>query len=290
MRRIPSACTAVLLVLALLVLGGCGSSDSTETATPSPETQAAGTAENAELRLGEVVVDSEAVGRALDVSVIAPDAGAKEKQPLLVFLHGAGGSHESFVANEAVLGTLAELGAEAPVVAFPEGEESWWHDRASGEWGRYVVKEVIPAVTRKFGTDPRRVAIGGISMGGYGAYHLGLTYPDRFCAVGGHSAGLWLDPSEEYPGAFDDQADYEANDVIAAVETDPNAFDKTPVWNDYGDQDWFVPGNAAFVTALESSSETPLTAHVWPGGHDTTYWDTHWPQYLRFYAKSLANC
>ncbi len=127
-------------------------------------------------------------------------------------------------------------------------------------------------------------------MGGYGAYHLGLAYPGRFCAVGGHSAGLWLDPSEEFPGAFDDQADYEANDVLATVEADPDAFGPTPVWNDYGDRDWFVAGNAAFVTALETSDATPLTAHVWPGGHDETYWDTHWPQYLRFYAKALAGC
>src|SRR5262249_55398301 len=129
-----------------------------------------------------------------------------------------------------------------------------------------------------------------ISMGGYGAYHLGLAYPGRFCAIGGHSAGLWLAPSEEYPGAFHDQADYEANHVIAAVAADPDAFCATPGWNDYVDQAWSVAGNAAFVAALEASRATPLTAHVWPGGHDAAYWDAHWPQYLRFYARSLANC
>lgn len=286
MRRIWIVCIAFLL----LALGGCGSSDSSESTTaPGPGSAPRTTAE-IELRLGEVTIDSEAVGKPLEVSVIEPIGPSTGKRPLLVFLHGAGGSNESFLENEAVLTGLVQLGDEAPVVAFPEGEESWWHDRASGNWGEYVVREVIPTLRRRFGTDPRRVAIGGISMGGYGAYHLGLAYPRRFCAVGGHSAGLWLDPSEEYPGAFDDQADYEANDVLGAVEADPNAFGATPVWNDYGDQDWFVPGNAAFVTALESSTETPLTAHVWPGGHDAAYWDTHWPQYLRFYAGALANC
>lgn len=273
MRTIRTTWALLALVL-LVALSGCGSGDSEET--------------TAELQVSRVVVESEAVGRNLEVSVIEPNGGGE--RPLLVFLHGAGGSNESSIGNRAVLDTLAELGEEAPVVAFPNGEESWWHDRASGEWGRYVVEEVIPVLNKRLRTDPRRVAIGGISMGGYGAYHLGLTYPDRFCAVGGHSAGLWLDASEEFPGAFDNRADYEANDVLAAVEADPDAFGPTPVWNDYGDQDWFVPGNAAFVTALESSTTTPLTAHVWPGGHDAAYWDTHFPQYLRFYAKELANC
>lgn len=281
--------TAICIALLIIALAGCGSSDSTDATRPNPETQGAETAANGELRLGKVVVDSEAAGRALDVSVIAP-VRAPRQRPLLIFLHGAGGSNESFLENEAVLGALVELGGEAPVVAFPEGEESWWHDRASGSWGEYVVREVLPAVSRRFHTDPRRVAIGGISMGGYGAYHLGLTYPQRFCAVGGHSAGLWLDPSEEYPGAFDDEAAYERNDVIAAVQSDPDAFGAVPVWNDYGDEDWFVPGNEAFVAALEASTTTSLTAHTWPGGHDLSYWNTHFPEYLNFYAKSLANC
>ena len=36
---------------------------------------------------------------------------------------------------------------------------------------------------------PIAVAIGGISMGGYGAFEIARTRPGRFCAVGGHSAG-----------------------------------------------------------------------------------------------------
>ncbi len=282
MRTLPIIC----LALFLLVLGGCGSGDSSGT-TSRPDRE---TAANGELRRSELTIASEAVGRPLEVSVIEPAAAPAGKRPLLVFLHGAGGSSESFLENEAVLDTLAKLGDEAPVVAFPEGEESWWHDRASGNWGEYVVREVIPAVSRRFDADPRRVAVGGISMGGYGAYHLGLAYPGRWCAVGGHSAGLWTDPSEEYPGAFDDQSDYEANDVLGAVEADPNAFGEIPLWNDYGDKDWFVTGNEALVAALEPSTQTSLTAHVWPGGHDLAYWNTHFPQYLRFYAKALANC
>jgi enterochelin esterase-like enzyme len=271
------------LLVILLALVACGSGSSTETA-PHPHALPGG-----KLRVAELQIDSRAVGRELDTSVIEPTGRSAAKRPLLVFLHGAGGSNESFIANRAVLSGLSRLGAEAPVVAFPDGERSWWHNRASGDWERYVMREVIPTVRRRFHTDPGRVAVGGISMGGYGAYHLGLLHPGRFCAVGGHSAGLWLDESEEFEGAFDNRADYERNDVLAAVRADPHAFGDTPVWNDYGDEDWFVAGNAAFVSALRAGG-ADLTAHVWPGGHDSAYWDAHWPRYLRFYADALAAC
>ena len=275
---------AASLLGIILVLAGCGSGGPTQGA-PTRESIVAG----GKLRLDELEIDSRAVGRDLDVSVIDPTEPSSAKRSLLIFLHGAGGSNESFLANRAVLSGLTRLGSEAPVVAFPDGESSWWHKRASGNWERYVMREVIPTVRRRFDTDPRRVAIGGISMGGYGAYHLGLMHPGRFCAVGGHSAGLWLDESEEFEGAFDDRSDYERNDALAAVRADPDAFGDTSIWNDYGDEDWFVAGNAAFVAALRRG-DADLAAHVWPGGHDNTYWDAHWPAYLRFYADALAAC
>ena len=285
MRRRFALLAALLVLAASFVLAGCGGGGGSTDSAPEPGTEAAA----GKVSVGELTIASRAVGEELEVSVVTPAGGSGGKRPLLVFLHGAGGSDESFLADPAFLGGLARLGREAPVVAFPDGEESWWHERESGDWERYVVREVIPAVSRRFDADPSRVAIGGISMGGFGAYHLGLAYPDRFCVVGGHSAGLWPQAGEEFPGAFDDRGDYRRNDVLGEVAADPGAFGETPVWNDYGDQDWFVTGNAAFVAALEGG-DADLTARVWPGGHDLSYWDAHWPQYLRFYASALADC
>jgi poly(3-hydroxybutyrate) depolymerase len=241
--------------------------------------------------LVHVTIASRAVAAKLGVNVVVPaKPGPRGERPLLVFLHGRGGSDGAFADNEAVYEGLQRLGRRAPVVAFPDGgDHSYWHDRADGAWGRYVMREVIPAVERRFGTDPRRIAIGGISMGGFGAYDLALAHPRRFCAVGGHSPALWFDGGETAPGAFDGAADFDRNDVVGAVRSDPDAFGGMRVWNDYGSEDPFRGYDEGFVGYLRAG-DADLSAHTWPGGHDSAYWNRHWPAYLRFYANSLAHC
>jgi len=239
-----------------------------------------------------LTVHSRDVGEDLGVQVVVPsaDVGETRGKQLLVFLHGHGGSDTSFTEDEAFFRALAALGRRAPVVAFPDGgEDSYWHDRATGRWGSYVTGEVIPAVVHRFHLDPRRVAIGGISMGGFGAYDIALDHPGRFCAVGGHSPALWLEGGATAPGAFDDAEDFEGNDVIGTVRSDPDAFGPIPIWNDYGTEDPFLISSVAFDEALEAGGAN-LTAHEWPGGHEQSYWDRHWKAYLSFYAQALADC
>lgn len=241
-------------------------------------------------RFAHVEVHSRAVGRDLGVNVIVPaNAGPEGKRSLLVFLHGRGGDEGTF--NDAVFRGLPSLqGRRGAVVAFPAGGvHGYWHDRADGDWEAWVMDEAIPLVIRRFGIDPRRLAIGGISMGGFGAYDIALKNPGRFCAVGGHSPALWFAGSETAPGAFDDAADFERNDVVEAVQADPGAFGDARVWIDYGESDDFRPYDEGFVAALESGG-ADLSAHSWPGGHEGSYWDAHWPAYQRFYVRALNRC
>lgn len=243
-------------------------------------------------RVEHLTIDSAAVGQELGVSVVVPAKlpEPRGERPLLVFLHGRGGSDETFTGNEAVFAGLAKLGARAPIVAFPDGgDHGYWHDRPEGDWGRYVMREVIPAVERRFGTDPQRIAIGGISMGGFGAYDLALHHPRRFCAAGGHSAALWFEAGETAPGAFESPGDFARNDVVGTVEADPDAFGSMRVWNDYGSEDPFRVYNEGFADAVQRG-DADFTTHTWPGGHDNGYWNAHWARYLRFYANSLARC
>jgi S-formylglutathione hydrolase FrmB len=243
-------------------------------------------------RLVHLTIHSLDVGADLGVNVVVPAGagGNSNGKPLLVFLHGHGGSDDTYTEDEAFFKALARLGARAPVVVFPNGgEDSYWHDREDGNWGDYVMGEVIPMVTKRFGTDPRRIAIGGISMGGFGAYDLALHHPGRLCAAGGHSPALWLEGGASAPGAFDNVEGFERNNVIATVRTNPGAFGAIPIWNDYGNEDPFLISDVAFDEALEAGGAN-LSAHEWHGGHETSYWDRHWAAYLSFYATALANC
>jgi poly(3-hydroxybutyrate) depolymerase len=253
MRRLAAA-------LAFAVLAGCGSADARGA------------------RVETFKVHSRAVGRALEVRVVLP-AGETEGRPLVVFLHGRGMSPASFTGDDAVFAGLAKLGDRAPILAFPYGgDHSYWHDRANGDWGRYVLREVIPQVLERTGADRRRVALGGISMGGFGAYDLATRAKRHFCAVAGHSPALWRTAGETAPGAFDDAGDFARHDVIRRA----GRLGGTRLWLDAGDTDPFLPGDRAFADA----AGIPLRlAH---GGHDSDYWDRNWPRYLRFYARACA--
>jgi poly(3-hydroxybutyrate) depolymerase len=240
-------------------------------------------------QLVHIEIHSKAVGRDLGVNVIVPPlAGPRGKRGLLVYLHGRGGYEGTF--NDAVLRGLPLLHGHGPVIAFPAGGvHGYWHNRADGDWDTWVSEEVIPRVVKRFGVDPQRIAIGGISMGGFGAFDIALHHPGMFCAVGGHSPALWFEGGETAPGAFDDAADFEANDVVDTVQEDPNAFGDARVWVDYGTEDPFRVYDEGFVEAMEAGS-TDFTAHSWPGAHEGGYWDAHWPDYQRFYVNALAHC
>lgn len=236
-------------------------------------------------------IKSKAVGRSLPVDVvIPPGADGARRPPMLVFLHGRGGDQGSEQVDQ-FFAALAKLGSRAPIVAFPYGgDHSYWHNRAGGDWGSYVVDEVIPQVARRYDADPHRVAIGGISMGGFGAFDLALHYPGRFCAVGGHGPALWQTGGETAPGAFDDAEDFDGNNVIGAAASDPAPFTSQPVWIDAGNEDPFQPGDQAFAQELRTDGADATIKLDRPGGHDSDYWNAHWSEYLRFYAAALAKC
>lgn len=219
-------------------------------------------------------------------AAIPPGVGDGGRRPLLVFLHGRGADGNESNSNSAFSSALRKLGKRAPVVVFPNGGvASYWHKRSSGDWGLYVLDEVIPQAVKRLHADPHRVAIGGISMGGYGAYEIAQRRPSEFCAVGGHSAALWLHAADSATGAFDGAADYARNDVLALARAHGRApWGKARLWLDGGTNDPFRAGGEAFAKALH------IRIHHWPGAHDSDYWHAHYATYLRFYADALASC
>ena len=235
-------------------------------------------------------MSSRTLGRKVAVRVVVPSGGAKGR-PLLVYLHGRNGDENSERRNQAMFDGLAAAGERAPVVAFPDGaRDKYWHDRRSGRWGTWLTADLIPALTRRYGTDPRRVAIGGTSMGGFGALDVARLHPGRFCAVGAHSPAIWRTGGETAPGAFDDAQDFARHDLVGTARTRPRAFAAQPVWLDAGRSDPFQPGDHAFVSALQAHGVRVHDHLTSPGGHTGSYWQAHWRSYIEFYAGALARC
>jgi S-formylglutathione hydrolase FrmB len=210
--------------------------------------------------------------------LVSPKSGGSGR-PLLVLLHGRGSSPSGFL-QQGLAPALRALGPRAPDVLLADGgDHSYWHDRRDGRWGTSLLREAIPTAVARLHADGARVAIGGESMGGFGALDLARLHPSRFCAVGAHSAALWRSGGETAAGAFDDAQDFARHDVVNS----PFPF-RGPVWLDVGASDPFLAADRAFARIHG------LHLHVWPGGHDGDYWASHLRAYLRFYAQALRSC
>jgi dipeptidyl aminopeptidase/acylaminoacyl peptidase len=142
----------------------------------------------------------------VETAVIPRHVGPRGRRPLLVLLHWRGGSPDMLLSNQLFAG-LAALGPRAPLVVMPYGGgSSFFHNRRDGRWASYVVNEVIPAAVKRFGADPKRVAIGGTSMGGFGALDIARLWPGRFCAVGAHSPAIFTSARATMARSFDGPA------------------------------------------------------------------------------------
>jgi S-formylglutathione hydrolase FrmB len=229
-------------------------------------------------------LQSRLLHRKLGEVLVTPRGGGRGR-PLLVFLHGRSASPGSNLTDPFFRG-LRALGSRAPNVLFANGgDHSYWHNRADGPWGSYVLREAIPEALSRSGADRRRVAVGGISMGGFGALDLARIASGRFWAVGGHSAAMWFRGADTPSGAFDDAADFARNDLIAlAARRSPY---RVRVWIDVGTDDPFRQADSVLASELRADGER-VAFHVWPGAHDSHYWDRHIGRYLRFYAKACA--
>jgi hypothetical protein len=192
---------------------------------------------------------------------------------MLVLMHGYHASPSQFL-TQPFFDTLTKLGTQAPeVLLLDGGADSYWHDRADGRWGSMVLREAIPAGIAR--TRAKRIAIGGISMGGYGALLLGSRGAGEFCAVGAQSPALWLSASQTAPGAFDNAQDFALHSVFH--RRPPH-----PLWIDLGASDPFR------VATLTYARLAGVRAHIKPGGHDAALWNAFTPQFLRFFAHACA--
>jgi len=124
-----------------------------------------------------------------DAILRLPANATKGPFPLLLLLHGAGGSAEG------VLARLGQAPDEAGVaVLAPDSRGSTW-DAIGGGFGPDVtfVDRALERVFAIVAVDPARIAIGGFSDGATYALSLGLINGDLFPRVVAFSPGFVVD-------------------------------------------------------------------------------------------------
>jgi predicted peptidase len=132
-----------------------------------------------------------------------------KKSPLIVTLHGLGGTHTTMMRSNAL--DLAEAGGYILVAPMGYNPRGWYgvpsgtsfYRRPPGsaprpsrpppppnndppnlrELSEKDVFNVIALIQKEFKVDERRIYLMGHSMGGAGTLHLAVKYPDKWAAV-----------------------------------------------------------------------------------------------------------
>lgn len=110
---------------------------------------------------------------------------AKKRYPLLVYLHGGGGvgtdnTRQIRGGNGQVLNLFArEQKAFPSFILVPQSSGDGWADSAQ----LAKLPNVIAAAQKEYSIDPRRMYLGGQSMGGFATYTVVAARPDLFAAA-----------------------------------------------------------------------------------------------------------
>lgn len=172
------------------------------------------------MALGEMVFHSQELRRNAHIRFILPEGPnpfTKEYQPydrpakVLILLHGHGNGNEEWITSSCI----REMASRYNIAVFmPNGENSFYLNRedAKANYMNFVGDELVQFVRKTFSLSDRRedTLIGGISMGGFGALHTGLAFPNTFGKIMALSSALILyDVAKIQPGHQDGFGGYD---------------------------------------------------------------------------------
>jgi S-formylglutathione hydrolase FrmB len=229
---------------------------------------------------------SRALGAPVAVRIAYPPGpGPRGRLPVCLFLHGRGGDATAVQTRSLGLPWFlaAAVGVGTPpfAIAGLAGGDRYWHARAgAGDAGTALLEEALDHLQQR-GLDTDRVALLGVSMGGYGVIlHAERLGAQRVAALGALSPALWRRATETAAGAFDDAADFAAHDVFAGRA----ALAGIPTRLDCGRDDPFAPACRAFLDGAPAS----VTGEIHDGCHDPAFWRTVLPDHLGRLGAALA--
>jgi acetyl esterase/lipase len=197
------------------------------------------------------------------------------KHPLIVFLHGRGGTHRRQWLTPALDTFRKQAAARGYFVLVPHlGTDSWMNARA-----RRVLNALLDRTLKSHPIDRERVFVMGMSMGGGGALTFAVHHGARVCAVCDifgvtdftqfYNAGRYHESlSKAFGGTPESVPEvYQAQSAVTRID----AFAKVPVFVLHGDSDTVVPTEHSrqFVKAMMVPGYDVLYREV-PGGTHTS--------------------
>ena len=228
---------------------------------------------------------SEALGRDEEYTVILPERG-EGPFPVLFQLHGLGDNNRSWLDKSMLLMHVRDLPL---IVVMPNGSSSVyvnWKSSGRIAKNRYedlIMTDITNHVRRHFNVTTDRWAIGGLSMGGYGAMRLGLKYPERFASIWAHSSAFHI--QEHIDVSLVDPESLATGNVFelatALVESSVGA---PEIMFDCGVDDELLPHNRN-LDAHMTTLGLPHSYAEHPGDHTWDYWNEHVQSALRQHAR-----
>jgi S-formylglutathione hydrolase FrmB len=231
---------------------------------------------------------SEVLGLCTSMCVILPQPlGARAKRdryPVLYLLHGMSDDHTIWQRRTSIERYVEPLDL---AVVMPAVQRSFYIDMAHGyRYGTFVSEE-LPALARSFFplSDAREdTFVAGLSMGGYGAFKLALTHPDRYAAAASLSGALdiaslrraedeeWRAEMRLIFGNLRGVAGSDNDLFHLARELARSKTVKQRLYQCCGTEDPLYRDNVRFKRLAESLG-LDLTYEEGPGEHEWGYWD-----------------
>lgn len=156
-----------------------------------------------QLPVYDVAFFSESLRREMHINVVLPRGYNESKinYPVLYLCHGFTSNYLEFV-NVGVPEYLNRFDMIAVMVDAGNSSYANWAESEDGSplnFEDLVCKDIIAYVDKHYRTIAERKgrAINGISMGANGAITMGLTHPELFCSIAGHSGGYSMDGARD---------------------------------------------------------------------------------------------
>lgn len=240
---------------------------------------------------------SPSLGKQTGCNVIIPEVPGHEGPfPVFYLLHGLSDDYTMW-QRKTSLGRYVQM---LPlIVVMPDGGRGFYSDAHEGfAYESALVEDLIPFIDRTFHTvsERRGRAIGGLSMGGYGAIKLALKFPHLFASANGHSGAYqfahdgWRSEEAEFMRIIGPHGTGGKDDVFALAEKFAPTTNRSrlPALRlDCGTSDYLLDQSRALHEHLQSLG-VPHEYMERPGAHDWAYWDKQLPSTLRFHARHLG--